>query len=432
MEQVSNNIIGQGADRIRYKNIIGECEFLLSVFIFLPYISDIFNNIVRHIITNTYKLDTLLVYGLFGLLCLLSLKNIAKRIKSWQILIMLSVVLVMLISMLTSADQSIHIEVLKNILFFCFPIFLVAGTVIDFSKLKIYINKFALVIPYFIAFNIYVLGTGILENGVYSQSLTYYLLLPTIVLLSAMIERFSIKTLIPLLLSLFIMFSFGARGPLVCVALFAVLKFVFELRAKRNRWIFIVLICILGVLVYTYYFAILQWFINLFEKLGFSSRSVSLILDNSFFEDKSRIKIYQCCLSYIANHPLWGTGLINDRIYLVNALYSGENAIGTYPHNIFIEILMQFGIIFGLILLGILITLLSKCLLQKSNKASRDMILIYLAVGVFPLLFSESYIDSSNFYLLLGLCGASFQARAFQLPVATDNIATHRYSLRIQ
>ena len=75
---------------------------------------------------------------------------------------------------------------------------------------------------------------------------------------------------------------------------------------------------------------------------------------------------------------------------------------GVYAHNIFIEILANFGIILGTILSLVLIILCIKALLIN-NRDVAEMLIIWFSIGFIPLIVSGSYITDIKFWIFMGL-----------------------------
>ena len=78
--------------------------------------------------------------------------------------------------------------------------------------------------------------------------------------------------------------------------------------------------------------------------------------------------------------------------------------LGTYPHNLFLELLLQYGWVIGLFLCVLLLVLLVKALLKK-NRPEFVFIVLLLPCGFFKLMVTGSYLNQEPaFYALLGFC----------------------------
>lgn len=268
-------------------NIWGDCEFLFAVTMFAPYMITIINGCVRYMVSNTHKLDTLFLYGLYAVLLLSCIQEISHRIQLWQIIAAALLVVCMLCSALISQNQPIVLFVLGDMCKTCFPAFFLAGSIRDFAKAKQYLLKFAIFIPYLYALITYGLGFNAMGTNTYSQSTSYLLLFPAIILLNSAMEKLQLKTILPFVLCVFMVLSYGARGPIACLLLYVTLKLALLLPTAMYHWkiaLGIVLLVTLGIIAYINYMEILEWLMKEFEKLGYSTRTVSRLLDKTFWK----------------------------------------------------------------------------------------------------------------------------------------------------
>jgi len=107
-----------------------------------------------------------------------------------------------------------------------------------------------------------------------------------------------------------------------------------------------------------------------------------------------RDRIYKYIFKEILNAPFLGLGLAADRRILT------ENA---YTHNIFIEILLNFGLFIGGFINILLLYLTVKSIFIKDVK-KYSMIIIWMSIGFVHFLVSSSYLIDFRFWIFLGLC----------------------------
>ena len=136
-----------------------------------------------------------------------------------------------------------------------------------------------------------------------------------------------------------------------------------------------------------------------------STRNFTQLAQGTFLSNTSgRDPIYDYAWNYIGDHWLWGTGVVNDRVWINNAVMMETSAIGAYPHNIFIEWMMQFGLVAGVCICILFLLQAGKYAFGQYDKKFKTIFLIILATGCFPLFFSGSYISYPLFYAALGIC----------------------------
>lgn len=183
----------------------------------------------------------------------------------------------------------------------------------------------------------------------------------TLICKSSMIKR--ILALFCGLVAMIIVFINGSRGAsLSMIMMFFVFLFFMRKGGKRNvAWIFF----ILGVIVYIFYVygeAILSMFIYRMEMRG--------------FEDNSRQILYQKSLELIYNSVGIGTGVGG----MVPAMEAQGNYLKIYySHNLFLEFLMQFGVV---LFAGFLYYLYRLLVLAKKAQLSSKVVLYTSLVGL--------------------------------------------------
>ena len=241
--------------------------------------------------------------------------------------------------------------------------------------------------------------------GSYSQSNAYSILLPSAVLLISLFKKVDIKELIIFLLSVFMIIMNGARGPLFClIALLLILVIRSLININKTKKIIfasvIVFILLLAVLLKN---VIIDFLYNIYVNLNMSTRILDRLKDNSFFIDNARMDLIKTSIEAIKQNFIIGIGAINDRQYLNDRVNLAEYAIGSYPHNIILEILMNYGVFIGTAILSALSFMFYKIYnIGRNNVAIMSSFFTFLTIGLIPLFVSSSYIDDINFYVLLG------------------------------
>ena len=130
------------------------------------------------------------------------------------------------------------------------------------------------------------------------------------------------------------------------------------------------------------------------KKIGFSTRIFTFIIEGDITASKGRESLAKQAVEAIIENPMWGYGITADR-----AMF------GIYPHNMFLEILCQYGIVFGslLIITMLVITVIALLKSRKNRQlcrrfSKRPNILYYLLFWL--LLFWSFLLCSFLFWLL--------------------------------
>lgn len=229
--------------------------------------------------------------------------------------------------------------------------------------------------------------------GSYSMSLSYYMLLPAVVSLNKLFRKRTVIDSIIFILSLAIIISLGSRGPILCIVVFILLKILrpnFRTSYKKT----IIFLNFLGIsaVVLIFFKEIIKAMYNALLGYGIHSRTLYLFLMDSGFYLSSRSSKYQIVIEEIIKSPILGIGLAGDR----------RAANGIYVHNLFIELISDFGLIIGIFLCIFILYFILKLLLIK-DKNKRDIFIIWVSLGFVPLMMSGSYLTNINFAIFMGL-----------------------------
>jgi len=140
--------------------------------------------------------------------------------------------------------------------------------------------------------------------------------------------------------------------------------------------------------------------------LGLSTRVAALLLDGTLLEDRDRSELSDHTLNLIAQYPLTGVGMSNERPILAQWMGAAVDteSLGWYPHNIFLELWAQFGVILGTLLLLLLLGAVLRVFVVSVDLDRRALVLVFVGLGLMPLLFSASYLSWPPFFGLVGLC----------------------------
>ena len=201
----------------------------------------------------------------------------------------------------------------------------------------------------------------------------------------------SIKALLLVLVSLLVILALGSRGAILCIGIFILLKAI-RFNFKRNYTMLSIYTAFWGTLaiMFLYLDSILEYINNLLLIFGIRSRSIQLFLREEIHLS-GRDRIYQNVIEEIVNNPLLGIGLGGDR----------QVVGGGYVHNLFLELLANFGIIFGMIIIITLVFFILKVFLIK-DKEKYNMFIIWISLGFVHLMVSSSYLTDLKFWILMG------------------------------
>lgn len=183
----------------------------------------------------------------------------------------------------------------------------------------------------------------------------------------------------------------GSRGPLIGVAILLLIIY-FRYKENFNKWMRILIFTLFACLVIIYLFFGIHVILNaigtvLEQVLGeTSSRTLSLLIEGEMqdiLNDSGRTRLYNMAIEMIKD-GFWGYGVYGDR-YIIGRVYW----VG-YCHNIFLELLIDFGWIIGGIFCVIGISGTLKMLIACKNESWWSCFVIFLIPST-KLLLSGSY-----------------------------------------
>lgn len=343
--------------------------------------------------TSTGYIIQLTSKGLVGVFYILALPAVLKRNKIKFMGIYFTAIFVFMFHYMVFAENQIYLKPIIFPLFFtCLPSLIFAYSISDWEAL-VEVMKRVSNIVFLVGV---ILGFLVLLDkasvGSYSMSLSYYMLLPTIIYLNEFLDEFSFKKSFALLILFFIILGLGSRGAVLSIGVFGILKILKSFKKMTYKKVLILCIIFsLTIVGFVFLNKTLDFMHNFFRHFGINSRSIALFLRDSTHLS-GRESIYDKVFSKTLKNPLSGLGLAGDRMVIG----------GGYAHNIFIEILANFGVIAGTFLSIALLYIINRPLFIEDTKKS-DMAIIWISIGFIPLLVSGSYLIDLKFWIMTGL-----------------------------
>ncbi|NLC26517.1 MAG: polysaccharide deacetylase family protein [Fastidiosipila sp.] len=115
-----------------------------------------------------------------------------------------------------------------------------------------------------------------------------------------------------------------------------------------------------------------------------NSRNLQLLLSKNFLNDGGRGKLYGMVIRALRESPIFGLGLFGDRP-VVN-----QKFVWGYSHNIILELMVDFGIILGLLLIIAYAYISVQMIFKEKNRKRSEWFIAFFAVSL-GLLFSSSF-----------------------------------------
>lgn len=300
-------------------------------------------------------------------------------------------------------DQELKDLAFRNLYLWCWPYFILAFKIKDFRQL---FGMLKIVGCVAILCELFRLSLFSAVGIRYSQETGYNVLISISLFSIAFINERKLYNLIPIIISILIILMSGSRGPLLCCILLFIFVFFAKYRFSRTTFFTLFAVLFVYVIYSIYQREILNWLLNFFTQISVSTRSIEMLLNNDIAVDNIRDSLRNTSFQYALEHPLLGTGVLNDRVYLYGFGFITSytaTVYGSYSHFFFAEVLMQFGLLPGCFLIYLFFMKLWNRIFKATEVSEQSIFIVFTVVGFFPLLVSRSWFTFSLFYLLLGL-----------------------------
>ena len=280
--------------------------------------------------------------------------------------------------------------------FFSFIFMIIASGSIDYEKHQDYIlNMSSLYILVLFVYRLFFYRAAVSSDYFDDMGFAYYITPSAIILTYYFFRDRRIKHLILLIMSVIFLFVCGTRGAILCCVLFVIYCLIMEMQKIKTKKKWILFAALLLVLIAIINFRhIVAWTYPFLKENGFSTRWMRYLQSGGgLFETSGRDVIIKTVADNIFKHPIWGGGLMEDRI-----------SIGGYCHNIILELLNSFGIPLGVLLFIALLFLIIYSYIKTKSIVYKYYIAAFTCISVVKLMVSSSFMQESSLFILIGIC----------------------------
>lgn len=180
----------------------------------------------------------------------------------------------------------------------------------------------------------------------------------------------------------------GARGAITSLFAFISIYYIISGKKRKNKIVRFTIIGIAAIVFFTSFDHIIDYLFNLLDTHGISSRSI----ERMYYADlgggdvsAGRFKIYKMAFNEFLSSPIWGNGI-----------GSFDSYKGTFPHNVFLQLMVEGGLFFVVPFTVVLIKGLIYIYKKGRNSVSGGFMLFVFCAGMIRLFFS-SYLWGSHF-----------------------------------
>ena len=233
---------------------------------------------------------------------------------------------------------------------------------------------------------------SMVENEINEQMYTSYNILPHVLfVIWGTLRKFNIWGLIASVLGAFLIFSYGTRGPMLCMLLFIIAYLILFKQYKHRFLSWFLIIGVTAVLIY-YLEVIVLFMQELTVNIGMSSRIFDIIVNQGLIQYTSgRDEIVSILINAIRESGFLGYGIGGSWQF-----------VNTYPHNLVIDLWISFGLFFGSLLFIVIIFIQLRGLKACKTLEDKGFLMLLFFCGFFKLFMSYTYIDEPMLYMLLG------------------------------
>ena len=364
----------------------------LCVAVLLPYLV----LVTELLFTSFFEASfiRLLGKGLIGIYFAFVLFRYFKRIITKAFFIYLSFIILFLLQLLFYPSRNnIIIDIVSYFLIICLPICIFSSEITD-AKVFLNCSKVISYIMTIVGCIVVLFSSN--NSSEYNMSLGYYMLFPCLVFLNCIYKREkSVWNYLSIIISFGIVLSLGSRGPILCIAIYIIIKELSYInirhKIKLKKLVLVSIRVLLIAFVCAFYMEIAKAISDFFDSIGISSRTMDMVLKGELTYLSNRDRIYSWSLEKINENLLFGHGIgfsIQEK--------------GTYCHNIILELALENGVFvcFFLVMVGLIIIWYR---MHNSNSLWKEIILIWISVGIVPLFVSGLYWTNMQFWCCIGL-----------------------------
>lgn len=219
----------------------------------------------------------------------------------------------------------------------------------------------------------------------YSMSFGYIIILPTLLHLNEFYNTKKRLYLFLAILEIIAIIVWASRGVLLSLGAFFLYKTLVSNNNIISKILTITLIIIIGLIISIYGNQILINSINTLEKVGIESRTLNMIESNNIDNDSGRYNLFRISYDMITMKPLLGWGLGGEYYQIAKEINQSIPDMGCTSHNGILQVMVQFGLIGGIII-SLLVIIPIFGVNRIKNFYSKNIIEIYYCAYAIPAL----------------------------------------------
>ncbi len=380
----------------------------LSRYISLVIISFFFANVNSVLIgASLASTISILLKIIIGVFFLLVLPRLINRL-DWNMFlyIIISILTIFLNFIVFPETAPYFINTAFTYITVCFPCVLVIYEIDNYNALLDSLVKTSYIVIPFCVILLFLRLQNRLSfflEGHYQMGLGYALVLPALIFLyKSKREKRTVFFFYAAIISFTILLC-GSRGPLLEILLYYI-YLEYSNNKTKQRKLFLIFSSVVLIILLLFYNKIAFLFYQVFNSIGISSRVLrTLAYDGIYLSGRDNL-LYTPLMSMIDKNP-----------YSIRGINSEWIIVGVYAHNMVLELVYQFGVVLGsLILFVIAVNIIKSFRLIECTHS--DLIMLFLFSSIPCLLFSSSLWNKTEFWIWFSLYAKSMsQSRKMYL-----------------
>lgn len=324
-----------------------------------------------------------------------------------SLLLALIYVIVTLFSFIFTSYDYFTVSVLVTMLTFTFSFFF-QGTFLNMKRVshkQVYIGAIVTLIVSML-YSIITMKETIL-NLDDNMDFAYKLLPAVLVIISWLFtENKKITAIVFSVIGTIFLLMQGTRGPMFCLAVFVCLMLYKKHGFGKSFFKIGTIVLVVALLLDSKAVRLkLIDSANKIDNAGYSARFITMFLEGEISDSNGREAIKERLIGHLKENPLQIRGFYADR-QATRGLVDTENSTsyskGTYAHSIWIEMMYDWGVFFGGIILLLLFLKILKIII-KCDKTDAYIVMVYVCTSVVHLFLSGSYLTSTSLFFFVGL-----------------------------
>lgn len=325
---------------------------------------------------------------------------IRYRVKQNDLVWIMAYMLVIAASYMFFPVNRIYIEQQWTLILMTVPMYYLLGIIFtpDKKTMEILALLAKGIIVIDILFVIYWQGAGN-EMGTDAMARAYRTLPAVLFLIMCAFNRRKVLDWAWMIFAVIYQFTYGTRGPVIVVLAYILYFMLFKAKGLTAKKLVSVVLFVAFIIFYntSAFDNMIVSMADWFESMGLSTRIFDHMQEETLADSTGRESIFNQLYDMIRQNPL-GYGVMGE--YPV---------LGGYAHNIFLQLMVHFGIPGGVIIILAFLYLLIRAGKNNDNAYARDFIVMFACITIFRGFVSGSWC-SYYFPFIIGLCVQKIRA----------------------